>query len=57
MKRMLTISAMFVALMTMTGCATRVAYVAPAPRPYAVWVPGHWVSRPSGNYWVAGHWR
>lgn len=28
-----------------------------APRPHAVWVPGHWVKHRRGWYWVEGHWR
>ncbi|WP_263415222.1 hypothetical protein [Terriglobus albidus] len=32
------------------------AYVAP-PRPYARWVPGHWVRRRDGWFWIDGHWR
>jgi len=28
-----------------------------APRPGAMWVPGHWVRRPRGWVWRPGHWR
>ncbi|MGN6568725.1 MAG: hypothetical protein ACTHJ0_12265 [Flavipsychrobacter sp.] len=28
-----------------------------APRPGAMWVPGHWVRRPRGWFWRPGHWR
>jgi hypothetical protein len=28
-----------------------------APRPIAVWVPGHWIARGGGWIWIEGHWR
>lgn len=27
------------------------------PRPYAVWVAGHWEQRTGGFVWIGGHWR
>lgn len=35
---------------------TRGYWVRP-PRPYAVWIPAHWVQRPGGWVLIRGHWR